>query len=791
MDIINYVFYFVTLLDLSCVLINGYNKGSYSPSFEKQTIGEQLDDGYWIESFQNDNQTLVGFVAFGLTRGEIKFYPNPYTNTDEMKPLLLHQLLTPNGMTQADISGDGFQDIVACFDYGYTIRDFNPDGGRIVWLENPGKKNSTEPWKQHYVGRSPTMHRLKIGHFTQTKRWEIIGLPIVNGPFDVPVPVLLCEQPDNVLNATEWDCKTINEEFYHLIHDAAMFKVNSLDQLVIASREGLSWLHYHENSKQWIIEKISDGEQDTKQQTDYYGSGGVAIGTVGDDAFAYIAAIEPFHGNVISIYTKTTNTSLTQIQWQRHVLDVYGYPDENGEGTAHYVVCADFDKDGDDEFLVALRGPAPNEGVFYYKPIDLSRGLFAKWRISDLSAARIALADFDNDNFIDFATTGYYVRGYYLADNPSINVFYNRLASKTLQVKNELQVTKQNDELLFTVPRLKDVSHYYALPFLTIGGIALSLEVLPPYSSRQVGSNTYIKVLSGVISWGDSSNKSGQPMNHSRTYFCEPKSVCSLAIQSDDNRIKTGNEGAIFLVLQLLKDTYDISQFKNIKTVKIENSLPESYPEEVRKLVFKFIKVGELEWGKEQFKDLEFYNMKGFDIKFADNNEHLCHIQLWAAGKGTNAGVHNHYTDRFCEIHACIVNGNGNSGMHYLKSSEDTYDPRTTSEDEFTKLVMPSFYEHGPLWDINTRKEPIVRKDGTVVYPWHKWQSGSNNSSKSLCREIPSTRKLAMDNSKRQTTDTSIGKTTPQSRRCASELEQSFDVWMAFEFNPNLSKLRE
>ncbi|CAF4296916.1 unnamed protein product, partial [Rotaria magnacalcarata] len=33
-----------------------------------------------------------------------------------------------------------------------------------------------------------------------------------------------------------------------------------------------------------------------------------------------------------------------------YILDVYGYPNENGEGPAHYIVCGDFDKDGDDEF---------------------------------------------------------------------------------------------------------------------------------------------------------------------------------------------------------------------------------------------------------------------------------------------------------------------------------------------------------------------------------------------------------------------------------------------------------
>ena len=56
------------------------------------------------------------------------------------------------------------------------------------------------------------------------------------------------------------------------------------------------------------------------------------------------------------------------------MLDVFGDVNERGEGPAHHVVAADFDGDGDDEFLVALRGPMPLQGVFYYKAVDVRRG---------------------------------------------------------------------------------------------------------------------------------------------------------------------------------------------------------------------------------------------------------------------------------------------------------------------------------------------------------------------------------------------------------------------------------
>jgi hypothetical protein len=711
---------------------------SPTPYFEKKLIEDKREDGYWIEPFQIDKQSPIGLIGYGLGKGQINFYQNPSATTEPGKATLIQKLEGPVGMDQADITGNGINDIIICFQYGNTMIDCDPEGGKIVWLENPGQNPNKKPWKSHYVGKSTAMHRLKVGHFTQTKRWEIIGLPIVSKPYDLlsPVPVLLFRQPDDVLNATEWPCEIINEKFFHLIHDAKKYKMNSLDTLFIASREGINWLYFNEQLQKWIIKNFGEGEQGEKQQTGYYGSACIDIGKVGNDSLAYIATVEPFHGNVIAVYTKTKDS-----QWKRYVLDVYGYPNEHGEGPAHHVICADFDKDGNDEFLVALRGPSPNQGVYYYKPIDLSRGLFSKWKITDDSAARIAVADFNNDGILDLATIGYYVPGYYTASVPSINMYYN------LFVNKNIQVMKQDNELLFKVPRPNKALQYELLPFLTLGDITLSLEVIPPFSSRIINKNTYVKVIFGVIMWKNSSKKSLQPEEYSRTLFSEPKSVSYLEINSIDNRITTGNEGALLLVMTMDEKMDVIPQFDAIEKVIIKNSLPEYCSKETREFNFKFIKCDQFEWGK-TFKGLEFYNLKGFKINFIDNDEHLCNIQLWAAGKGTNCGVHNHLNDPFCEIHVCLINGSGKSGMYYLKSSKQDYDPRTTPDSEFEKLEVPSFSEHGPLWDIDKQNKPILRTNGDVLYPWHKWQSYDDHSS-----------------------------------------IQSFDIWMAFEFNIQLSTL--
>lgn len=115
-------------------------------------------------------------------------------------------------------------------------------------------------------------------------------------------------------------------------------------------------------------------------------------------------------------------------KWKRHVLDVYGTPNQRlktGDGPLHFVACADFDGDGDDEILVSLFGPldrtpegdaippppGPHElkGILYYKAVDIQKGIFSKWRITEESSARIAIGDFSGTGRQDLISMGYNV----------------------------------------------------------------------------------------------------------------------------------------------------------------------------------------------------------------------------------------------------------------------------------------------------------------------------------------------------------------------------------------------
>jgi len=403
------------------------------PTFTPQVVIDQLRDGYWLESPDFNNDGKPDLIGYGLAMGEIYWYEN---GPQWKRHLITGGMHMPVGMDYGDIAGNGRQSPVICYDLygpGGRIDDPDPNGGKIDWIENPGfPENTQRSWERHYIGRTVGMHRLRVGYFTQRQRIEVLGFPIVaTENVHALLPVVLFRKPDDVHNASEWPMFTVSNNYFRMIHGVIkktnLIPGSDLDSVLIASDEGITWMYYDPRAANWVRVPIGVGELSEFEKTGFKGSGDVDGGRLGDDPLAYVAAIEPFHGNTVAVYTKQTDGPADKAIWRRYLLDVYGDPNENGEGPGHCVMCADYDGDGDDEFLIALRGPWPWQGVFYYKAIDARNGVFAKWRVASDSAARIALGDFYNRGKIDFATIAYSVAKYYVAADAKIVVYRNEM----------------------------------------------------------------------------------------------------------------------------------------------------------------------------------------------------------------------------------------------------------------------------------------------------------------------------------------------------------------------------
>lgn len=408
-------------------------------AFDMQKVTDREKDSYYVISgdFNADGKrdlVTSGLGVPGIEKAEVAWYENP-----TWAKRVIGYFDVPVALAAYDVDGDGLEDIAITDDYGKCIFDCRPGSGLVAWLKNPGKLNLAQDWKRYEIGSHLASHRLRFGYFTQTENLELLSVPVVGGAsgrINDKIAIKVFTRPSDVLNTSRWPDVTVDQSL-SVIHEIEVKKFGNgararLDSVLTASAEGVTWLR-HEGDVAWSMTMIGAGDRSQigKSAARWTGSGSVDAGRIGCDAFAYVAATEPFHGNLLALYTKDMANSLHEITWRRRVIDVIGPISNRGEGPGHHVKTLDVDGDGRDELLVGLRGPLPNSGVHLYRIDDAEAGKVARQQISPFSAAEVLVDDFDGDGRPDFATIPYRVDSYIVAEDTEVMVFYNRTPQRT------------------------------------------------------------------------------------------------------------------------------------------------------------------------------------------------------------------------------------------------------------------------------------------------------------------------------------------------------------------------
>lgn len=767
---------------------NGYSKTSTpSDHIEEDHVASPLPDGYWLAAFpfSDDNTELPDLVGYGLgfagKPSAIKLFLNPGNDTTDpirWKVLEIQSLEFPVAMVYADLTGNGFNDIIISDRYGPSMGDLwdgkTNNGGRIQWLRNPGNKSASQLyWEPQHIGNSTGMHRLQVGHFTSRDVLQVMGVPIIAASNDVdsPAPIIIFTPSygsDKTLGPVSWSEDIAFASEFRLIHDVKLLPSdnNGLDMVLVAGREGIVLLWFDEGATKWSYNVVGTGLPE-EAGSPYWGSGSVDIARFEDNSVGYLACCEGFHGNTVSVYINrdpeapSGAASLKTGSWERIVIDNFGSVDsEQHTGTVHHVAAVRVRNDNSDSFAIACMG-APvsqleNQGVYLYSPVNLAEGLFKKTKITGESAGRLAIAGFSDPSRQDIASISYYVPGYHTGpDTPNIRI--NSLNSSNVDSHTSIVAKKLNKEVLLLVPRPTTVPEgsVPTMPILTIAGKKTTLTILRPGEVMKLGDGDGVKVVYGSITMQVNG------VTVTRSIAPAAKDIASTHILSDDRVVTAGEDGTIFLLVEPLKDHFQ-GPYKTMSQVTTQNVFPTTAPANVRAMEFPFVKVETLDWASSGlWDDFEFYNMTGFHVYFNDDAmEEVVHIQAWTLGIGETARFHNHSDKSFCEIHYCLSNGGGLGGMRYFA---DDYTQPIDTEAELTKnyveknstlLVVPSMYEHGPLWKIQpgTNATPKFRENGTVDYPWHAWlASGFGDHTLPIQPPLP-------------------------------EDIQRYDLWMAFEF---------
>ena len=334
--------------------------------FREHVIATDLKGGYQVVAADLNHDGKPDLIALGRQMSELVWYENPNWERHVIASGL-------TGMVNLAVAND--QIVLA---YGFSDVFANSKGIVAVLTPNGDPR---QPWKLTELDRLPTSHRIRTAVFDGSMVFlnaPLLGEKAVAPDYRDHVP-LVYYKPG------EWKRRLIaadNEGVQHGI-TVVNWDGRPRDAILTCSFSGIDLYRYAKDK--WKRTEISKGNPDPWPKS---GSSDVAVGHLGKQRF--LAAIEPWHGNKVAVYTQHGR------EWRREEID-----DTLLDG--HTIVTADFDGKGRDQIVAGMRGK-PYQVLIYSN----EKGHWTR-KILDtgtMAAAGCTAVDLNADHRIDLACIG-------------------------------------------------------------------------------------------------------------------------------------------------------------------------------------------------------------------------------------------------------------------------------------------------------------------------------------------------------------------------------------------------
>jgi len=333
-------------------------------SFTAHTIASDLRGGYQVVAADLNHDGRPDLIALGSGMRELVWYENPGWQR--------HVLASGvNRMINCVVAGN---EIVLASEFNNEAK--NSPG--VISVLHPGA-DVTQPWTVTEIDRIPTSHRLRLAH-PGGGRTIVINAALTaantgSPDFRGPTP-LVYYVPG------EWKRHEIGT-IEGLVHGILVTDWNR-DQREDVLAAGFSGIQLFTAKKDgsWTMSRIAAGDPAPWPKA---GSSDITVGHLAKQRF--LAAIEPWHGSQVAVYTEKGK------QWVRRVIDTT-------LTDGHTIQSADFNRDGNDEIVAGFRG-APHSVYLYTE----SGGEWKRTVLDDggMGAAACAVVDLNGDGRQDIA----------------------------------------------------------------------------------------------------------------------------------------------------------------------------------------------------------------------------------------------------------------------------------------------------------------------------------------------------------------------------------------------------
>jgi hypothetical protein len=364
-----------------------------TPIFRAQDVDTQIEIGYGlaIADVQGDGKLDILLAD----KKQIVWYEAPSWT----KHVIAENLTEKDNVCIAarDIDGDGKCEIAVGAEWnpGNTVKS-----GAVFYLVPPTDR--TQKWEAIKLPNEPVVHRMKWVR-ADAKNYVLVVLPLHGRGNNKDgegegVRVLAYTKPTDPHG--EWRTQVIGDDM-HKTHNFDV--VPSLDDpkreaVVIGGREGL-------RTAQW-----EDGKAQAKHtvecpayKPELPGFGEIRFGKL-RPGLQFAAAVEPMHGNTLSVFTMDQKSPSTMSP-PRTVLD-------SSLEEGHALACGDLLGLGRDQIVVGWRGTAQNKlgkvGIKLFVPDDAAGPKWTLHPVDDITMACVDLtrADLNADGKLVIIAAG-------------------------------------------------------------------------------------------------------------------------------------------------------------------------------------------------------------------------------------------------------------------------------------------------------------------------------------------------------------------------------------------------